>query len=253
MTGGREEVVLTSDIEEMFHQVRVPLDDQDMLRFLWWPEGNVNGELSVYHMKVHIFGATSSPSCASYAVNRTAEDNQDSYPAEVIQTIKRNIYVDDCLKAVPNDEKAISLAKDLRAVCDDGGFKLTKWGSNSRPVLRTIPEEDLAKDVKGIDLERGSLPIERVLGVEWLMESDTFRFRIVVNDKPATRRGLLSIVSSIFDPHGFVAPFVLTAKVLLQELCDMKLGWDEDIPPGQKARWLVWLKDLPKLVKLHVQ
>ncbi|XP_014679717.1 PREDICTED: uncharacterized protein LOC106819622 [Priapulus caudatus] len=33
----------------------------------------------------------------------------------------------------------------------------------------------------------------------------------------------------------------------------MKLGWDEDIPLGQKARWLVWLKDLPKLVKLHVQ
>ena len=33
-------VAFMADIEAMFHQVRVPLKECDVLRFLWWPNGN---------------------------------------------------------------------------------------------------------------------------------------------------------------------------------------------------------------------
>ena len=56
------------------------------------------------------------------------------------------------------------------------------------------------------------LILERALGVHWCVESDTFGFRILVKDKPLTRRGILSIVSSIYDPLGFAAPFTLTPR-----------------------------------------
>jgi hypothetical protein len=57
-----EQVAITSDVEAMFHQVHVPEADRDLLRFLWWPDGNLKAEPQEYRMTVHLFGATSSPS-----------------------------------------------------------------------------------------------------------------------------------------------------------------------------------------------
>ena len=64
----REPVAIMADIEAMFHQVHVPIQQCDYLRFLWWTDGNINAELEEYQMVVHLFGATSSPSCSNYAL-----------------------------------------------------------------------------------------------------------------------------------------------------------------------------------------
>lgn len=61
----QEPVVFIADIEAMFYQVKVPEKDSDLMRFLWWPNGNLDGELEEFKMVAHIFGATSSPSCAN--------------------------------------------------------------------------------------------------------------------------------------------------------------------------------------------
>lgn len=105
-----------------------------------------------------------------------------------------------------------------------------KWTSNRREVLAAIPENDRAKEVRVVDLSHDALPIERALGVLWCIDSDTFRFRIQVKEKPFTRRGILSTVCSVYDPLGFLAPFILPAKILMQQLIKAKLGWDEIIP-----------------------
>lgn len=89
-----------ADIEGMFHQVRVYEEDSNFLRFLWWPEGDTDQSLEQYRIKVHLFGAVSSPSCASFALQKTAEDNKDKFDAMAVDTIKSNFYVDDCLKSV---------------------------------------------------------------------------------------------------------------------------------------------------------
>ncbi|XP_039456643.1 uncharacterized protein LOC120433805 [Oreochromis aureus] len=57
-------VAIMCDIERMFHQFHVKREDQDYLRFLWWENGNLETSPSVYRMKVHLFGAASSPGCA---------------------------------------------------------------------------------------------------------------------------------------------------------------------------------------------
>ena len=87
------------------------------------------------------------------------------------------------------------------------------------------------------DLLLDQLPIERTLGVRWNVESDTFGFKISVKDRPPTRRGILSVVSSMYDSLGFAAPFTLPAKVLLQDLCRQNLGWDDPIAAKELARW----------------
>ena len=159
--------------------------------------------------------------------------------------MKRNCYVDDCLKSVKSDEDAIRHVRDLTELLKKGGFRLTKWLSNSRTVVESLPESDRATSVKDLDFDH--TPIERALGVHWCVSSDTFRFKVIIKDCPATRRGILSVVSSIYDPLGFVAPFILPAKILLQNLCKKKLKWDDKIPDEDLECWKSWLAMLPKI------
>ncbi len=134
-----------ADMESMFYRVKVSDKDADLLRFLWWPEGDLKQPLAEYRMVVHLFGATSSPSCASYALRRTAEDARHKVPLELVDTVLQNFYVDDYLNSVSTETHAIVLAEQLRNLCSCGGFRLTKWISNSRAVLSSIPIEDRAK------------------------------------------------------------------------------------------------------------
>ncbi len=86
--------------------------------------------------------------------------------------------------------------------------------------------------------------MERALGVQWNVESDTFNFSTEIKPHSVTRRGILSIVSSLYDPLGFVAPVILPAKQILQQLCKLRLGWDETIPLHISQAWKRWLDDL---------
>lgn len=242
----QEPIAFMADIEAMFYQVRVRPEDCNYLRFLWWPDGDVEREPEEYQMLVHLFGGASSPSCANYALKRTAEDNADEFDKTTIQTVKENFYVDDCLRSVSTEKEAIQLSSQLRALLDKGGFRLTKWMSNSLPVLDSIPQSERATSVRNLDFNNESL-MERALGVQWNVHEDTFSYRIATKDKPPTRRGILSIVSSVYDPLGFVSPAILPAKAILQDLCQKGLGWDDEIPESERKRWESWLEDLPKL------
>ena len=112
---------IVADIEAMFHQVRVAPEDADALRFLWWEDGNVDTPPATYKMLRHIFGATDSPCCANFALQKTADDNRTAFPLETAETVKRDFYVDDLLKSVDNTASAIQLARDLRELLSRGG------------------------------------------------------------------------------------------------------------------------------------
>ena len=112
----------------------------------------------------------------------------------------------------------------LRKLMLIDGFNLTKWASNDRQVLESIPPEEGAKDVKELNLECDMLPTERALGVSWFVDPDAFRFKVHIKEKSCTRRGILSLVSSVYNPLGMAAPFILPANLLLQDLCRKGLG-----------------------------
>ncbi|XP_064635761.1 uncharacterized protein LOC135492944 [Lineus longissimus] len=247
----RYPVAITADIEKMFHRVRVSSEDRDYLRSMWWPDGDVEAEPRTYRMNVHLFGAASSPSCANLALRKLAEDYRENYSEKTIKAILKSFYVDDCLESIKSEVKAIPHVKELTGICNQGGFRLSQWLSNSCMVLESIPVEERCKGAKDLDLDKDHLPIERTLGVTWQVENDAFSFAIKIEDRQPTRRGLLFVISSVYDPLGLAAPFILPAKILLQRLCEKNLGWDEEIDGPELERWQVWLQDLPKLEK-HV-
>ena len=246
-------IALMADIEGMFNQVKVKPNDRDVLRFLWWKDNDPNEKTVIYRMTSHLFGGIWSPSCANFALHKCARDYADDYDMQTVDTVLNNFYVDDCLKSVDTECEAIRLAEQLTSLLSHGGFHLTKWISNSREVLMTIPEEEHAKGVPSLDLDKPtSLPVERALGILWKTDSDSFGFDINLVDTDYSKRGLLRVISSIYDPLGLAGPFVIKGKMLFQLLCRTKLGWDDPMPEEIKEQWKRWLDDLPSLGGLQV-
>ena len=238
-----ESVALAADIESMFHQVKVNPEDRDSLKFIWWPNGDLSKDIEVHRMTVHLFGATSSPSCCSFCLKQVAVEFGCSSSSKAIEAIERGFYVDDCLVSVSTTQEAIDLISQMRSVLSKCGFNLTKWTSNKRQVIDSVPEEHQSRIVRLHSLE-GDVS-ERVLGVHWDLAADEFRIQVNISEKPLTKRGILSMSHSIFDPLGFVAPVLIEPKLLFRELGN--LDWDERISDEQADRWKLWVSSLQSL------
>ena len=248
----KEPVAVMCDIESMFCQVQVNEQHRDLLRLLWWKDGNLSQEPVVYRMTVHLFGAVSSPACANFALKRTANDNEEDLGVEPANFLRKDFYVDDGLKSVPTIEETVSLIRQTKEMCRRGGFNLHKFTSNKKEVIESIPVDDRAEGIKEIGLDCDSLPVERALGIQWCIESDVFQYKIALKGRPCTRRGMLSMISSIYDPLGFLAPVLLEGKRLLQMLCRDKIDWDDPVSDQVRSRWEKWISELLHVGSLSV-
>lgn len=113
-------------------------------------------------MLVHLFRGASSPSCPNYALKKTAEDKKD-FDEVTITTIKCKFYVDDCLKSVVTNPKACKLVGELHKLLSRGGFRLTKWISNSKKVMDPVPKSEKAPPVKNLNLSENVMLTKRAL------------------------------------------------------------------------------------------
>ena len=132
------------------------------------------------------------------------------------------------------------------------GFNLRGIVSNSRRVLAEFPTDSLATDYQNIDLLNTDLPNGRVLGVYWKVGSDEFSFKIGNLDKPFNRRGMLSVIGSLFDPLGFVTPILVPARSLFQQTCSLKLDCDSPLPAAFVVHWKSWLNELSLLENFSI-
>jgi len=146
-------------------------------------------------------------------------DNQAEFSQQTINTVHRNFYVDDCLKSVRNEKQAIKLVEELIALLKCGGFRLRSFVSTSRKVLMTVPDLDKSNSLKTVQFDCGEqLFTEKALGVSWNVENDCFVFCASDKNGAITRREMLSVLCSVYDPAGYLAPFTLAAKRIMQEL-----------------------------------
>ena len=246
----RAKIAYSADIEAMFYQVLIPPAQQSLLKFLWWPNGDTALSPETYQMTVHTFGAVSSPSCANFALQQAIADSGKDEKEQV--EILSSFYVDDMLNSDDKVDVAIKKVATAQDACKRGGFNLTKFVCNNEEVLRSVhPEKQAAKSDCIFDNNREK--IERALGVHWCIETDTFKFRITLQDTPLTRRGILSTISSIYDPLGLASPFLLKGRKILQKITVLSDGWDSQVPSDLASSWIHWRSTLPDLEKLSIQ
>ena len=103
-------------------------------------------------MTVHLFGATSSPGCANFALKAITDDNEENLGCAAAEFVRRDFYVDDGLMSVASIPDAIALIVDNKELCRRGGFRLHKFTSNFKEVIEAIPFEDRAEGIQKIDM-----------------------------------------------------------------------------------------------------
>ncbi|XP_078350822.1 uncharacterized protein LOC144635607 [Oculina patagonica] len=251
----KENVAVMCDVEQMFHSFHVDPAHRDFLRFLWFEENDPSKPITEFRMNVHLFGNSPSPAVATYGLRRTAVDDEEEYGEEAKNFICRNFYVDDGLASLPTAQGAIDLVKGAQGTLATAKLRLHKVVSNSVEVMEAFPAEDRAKDVRDLDLRSDSLPAHRSHGVFWDLESDAFTFKVSLPEKPFTRRGVLSIVNSVYDPLGFAREkdtAAASAHGRAESGEQTPLAWDDPLPTAMMNRWTRWRDSLVELQHLSV-
>ena len=156
--------------------------------------------------------------------------------------------MDDFLKSFENPEVTIGTIKKVINALAAKGFRLTKFMSNDRNVIQSIPESEVATSFVNLDLRKDC--VERTLGMYWNIQKDTFEYKPRLNNYPNTKRGILSTVASIFDPLGYLTPSILQAKLIIQNLWQQNIDWDENIPSVINRKWEQWKNELPNITSI---
>lgn len=248
----QERIAFSCDIEQMFYQFQVSEKHRDYLRFLWWENSDYTSKPTEYRMKVHLFGATSSPGCANYGLRQCASDHEAEVESSAADFLRNNFYVDDGLKSVPSVDEAVKLIQNSVELCAKGEIRLHKFASNSTEVMNSLSKEDCSQNIDTLNLVKDMVQVERPLGIQWCIQSDTLSVRVTLQDCPLTRRGILSTVSSVYDPLGFIAPVIMVGKVILQEMCRDGAEWDDPLPEILRPPWEKWRSEIFELSSLHV-
>ena len=169
----------------------------------------------------------------------------------IINTMKTSFHVDDFVCSVPSEAEAKHLVPEVIFLCELGAFRLTKWVSNRNSVLEVIPVEYRATSVHSLISDDSTT--EHALGISWYLDRDTLGIMHGdASQRKPTRRNILSLVCSVYDPLGLVAPLILPAKILLQDMFREKAEWDDELSGTHLHTWNQWLQDFHKLCAIEV-
>ena len=239
-----------SDCAEFFPQIKLFDEDKDFFRFLWF---NKDGKVCIYRYRRLLFGLNCSPFLAQFVSIMGAHKHKESH-LYAYQTILENRYVDDL--AFSHDDKAIAIKALLETqhVMQTIGVKLHKTLANDPDIMLAIDQEARLK--KWVEDEE--LPNSSVLGMPWNLPGDylTISLSNIPTQRIRTKREFLQVLAGQFDPLGFICPFLIVAKLILQKMWSKGITWDESLPDDlakETNEWTDQLKDLKDLkIPRHV-
>ncbi|XP_055623324.1 uncharacterized protein LOC129766751 [Toxorhynchites rutilus septentrionalis] len=239
----QRKVAICSDIKEMFHQILIREEDRSAQLFLW--RNNPEDELE---------------SQSQYVKNLNAAEYENEYP-KAVEAIRKRHYVDDYLESVDTADEAVKIALEVSYIHAKAGFLIRNWISNDRSVLRIIGKLNPTAVKHFVPDKENTFSSERLLGMVWLPDTDVFAFslnfredvrRLIIGEIVPTKREMLRVVMSIYDPLGLVASFVIEGKVIVQEVWRAKIDWDDKISGKVFCRWKQWLGVLHDLDRVKI-
>ncbi|XP_018396685.1 PREDICTED: uncharacterized protein LOC108774934, partial [Cyphomyrmex costatus] len=230
--------VFSSDMEKMYRQINVHQDDWKFQRILWTDS---SFKLRSYHLTTVTYGLACAPFLALRTIQQLIKDEGSRFPL-ASPCLQKGRYVDDLFGGADNLETTKDVVNELKKLCMAGGFKLRKWSTNHPEILSSIPKED---QIPSVSIDRDNNPIVQALGLQWQPIDDVFQFTFICqNEGEITKRKALSTLAKFFDPLGFLSPIIIIAKILIQELWAIKLGWDDPLPCHFTSRWHNFIKNL---------
>ena len=239
-------IAIVCDIAEMYLQIKIQPEDRKWLRFLWKEE---DGCQKLFEFERLVFGLNTSPFLAQLVVKENADIFKDQFP-RAVATIQKSTYMDDCLDSVKTTEEAIELCHQLIRIWEEAGMSAKKWLSNCPEVNKMFQKSDDSPQLKIKDDKDIKI---KTLGIAWETLNDDFTFS--VNDMESeqiTKRKFLSLIAQIFDPLGLIAPIVVRAKILMQQIWISGLNWDDRIVDDLHIKLNRWIEECQDIKEIKI-
>lgn len=163
-----------------------------------------------YELNTVTYGTVAAPFLALRVLKQLAIDEGERYPLAA-DVLSSSTYVDDIVTGAATIESAVKLRSQLINLLHAGGFSVKKFTSNSPMFLKDISDTD-RKTLVPLFLNDSSV---KILGLQWIPDSDTFSYHIQIDEKSLTKPSILSNIARIFDPLGWLSPVVVYSKIIM--------------------------------------
>ncbi len=251
-------IALTGDIEKMFMQTAILPKYYQYQQYLW-RDCDISAEPRRMVMTRLMFGVSSSPFCAIKSTHQHAESKEQIKICPTIcERVSTSLYVDDWQSGADMEDDVIKQYQDAVAFFKSGGWRLTKFASNDQRVLQAISSDDIHPHVT-VDLadRQGDVrATPTALGLHWDTQKDCLYVnvphRLTNMNAVITKRTVLSTMSTVYDVFGFLAPYLITVKILMQVIWRLKVGWDIELQQPIKDAFLKWMAEMDNIKYLPI-
>ncbi|XP_036149070.1 uncharacterized protein LOC118647739 [Monomorium pharaonis] len=230
-----------ADVIKMYRQILLDGSQTRLQRILW--RDNPKAPVDTYELLTVTYGTSS----ASFLATRCLKDLGEKYASEFplgSRCVTRDFYVDDLLTGADTKREAERARKEVVKLLARGRFELSKWASNYSETLNDDGDEPRGR---ALGKEDG----HKVLGIFWEPRDDKFRFQYEQGARGirGTKRAILAETASLFDPLGLLGPIIIIAKIIMQDIWQSGLEWDESLP---EERWKKFREQLPHVNQLRL-
>lgn len=229
-----------TDIRKMFRNILVNPEQTSLQNILW--RDNPGDTIQCLRLDTVTYGLKSSTYLATRCLDELANQHECSLPMASF-ILKNCTYVDDILYSNSNICTLLEAKCQLQQLLKLGSFSTHKWSANNQRTLTDIPSSQQQFDNIELQKENNSI---KALGLMIDTKQDCFTIKApkqLINNK-ITKRDILSQISKIYDPLGFVSPIVVKAKVIMQKLWLEKSDWDSNVPEVIAKEWLQFADDI---------
>lgn len=203
-------IVIKADIAKMYRQIQMSSIHQPYHRIIW--RNHPDDDLQEFQLQTVTFGTAAAPFLAIKTIQQLANDESAHYPIGA-DTLRNDFYVDDLLSGADSIQDAMEKQRQVVQILQRGGFEIRKWSSNHCEVTDQL-------DVSAREICGTIEATLKALGILWAPQTEPLSIKVNLppeNDS-LSKRSLLSEVAKLFDPLGWIAPTIVSMKILLQRL-----------------------------------
>ena len=174
-------------------------------------------------------------------LNATIENHVSKYAVldtEFVKKVRKKFYVDVLTTGVNSAKEGVELVKKIKVRFSEAQFNVRKFRSNSkelRTYFETLENVNIVNNTVNKEVVDGKINNEqRILGILWDQIEDNLVFRLDDIFKDATnvvstKRNILSVISTVYNPVGYLQPLTIQLKILFQKICKLNINWDDSI------------------------
>ncbi|CAK9833693.1 hypothetical protein ANTRET_LOCUS10340 [Anthophora retusa] len=238
--------VLTADITKMYRQTWIHPDDRQYQKILW--RDDPTKPVKTYTLNTVTYGTSAAPFLAIRSLHQLADDEASQFP-RTATILKTDFYVDDLLTGARTYHEAESIRDEVVQLAKKGGLELRKWASNDSRLIRSS-EPRLDNTIVRLDATKTT----SILGILWNPSHDSLNYTLKPINKITrlTKRTILSQIAQLFDPLGLIGPVIVWAKLLMQQLWQLRVNWDECVPMDIATAWERYREQLPFLQNIEI-